>query len=183
MLALVLLVGFFVLGAALTVFLVVVSVWRFRIGDFQGGGWVGFFAAAIAFPLLWAVVRAVFARPEPTGVPMTRGTHPELWRHVDELAVIAGTRSPDDIRLVPEPNANVWERRGTRYGGAKATSCGCSTGGRGCTRWSWRRRAGSTSGSPTRWRCGRPGSRRRGGRCCGSAVGWATTCTGTWAWR
>ncbi|KOV83745.1 M48 family metallopeptidase [Nocardia sp. NRRL S-836] len=114
-LALVLLVGFFVLGLALTAFLVAVSVWRFRIGDFQGGGWVGCFAAAILFPLLWAVVRAVFARPEPSGVPMTRATHPRLWRHVDELAGIAGTRSPDDLRLVPDVNARVWERRGTRY--------------------------------------------------------------------
>ncbi|MEU7475307.1 M48 family metalloprotease [Lentzea sp. NPDC042327] len=114
-LALVLLAGFFVLGAAVTAGLVALSVWRFRIGDFQGGGWVGFIAAAVGFPLLWAVVRAVYARPEPTGVPLGRAAHPELWRHVDELAALAGTRSPDDVRLVPEPNAGVWERRGTRY--------------------------------------------------------------------
>ncbi|PWK91209.1 Zn-dependent protease with chaperone function [Lentzea atacamensis] len=114
-LALVMLAGFFVLGAALTAFLVVVSVWRFRIGDFQGGGWTAFFAASVAVPMLWAVLRAIFARPAPTGVPMTRAAHPELWRHVDELAALAGTRSPDDVRLIPEANAGVWERRGTRY--------------------------------------------------------------------
>ena len=114
-LALVILAGFFVLGAALAIFLAVVSVWRFRIGDFQGGIWMAFFAAAVAGPLLWAVLRAFFARPTPSGIALTRATHAELWRHVDELAALAGTRSPDDIRLVPEPNAGVWERGGTRY--------------------------------------------------------------------
>lgn len=114
-LALAMLVGFFVLGAGLTAALVVLSVWRFELGDYQGGAWVAVIAASIALPLLWAVLRAFFARPEPTGVPLTRATHPELWHHVDELAVLAGTRSPDDIRLVAEANASVWERRGVRY--------------------------------------------------------------------
>lgn len=114
-LALVVLALFFVFAVGITIFLVVVAVWRFRIGDYEGGAWMAVFAAAIALPVLWAVLRAFFARPAPTGVPMTRATHPELWRHVDEVAAVAGTRSPDDIRLVPDANASVWERRGTRY--------------------------------------------------------------------
>lgn len=114
-LALVMLAGFFVLAVVLAGGLTAIAIWRFTIGDAEGGAWMLVVAMALGGPALWATVRAIFARPEPSGFAMTRGTHPDLWRHVDELAHLAGTRAPDDIRLVDGANASVWERRGVRY--------------------------------------------------------------------
>ncbi|MFJ8964340.1 M48 family metalloprotease [Lentzea sp. NPDC102401] len=114
-LALVMLAGFFVLALGLTVLLGVLAYVLFDRGDVEGGAFLTALTLIVGGPSLYAMVRAFWARPRPTGVPLTRATHPELWRHVDELAVLAGTRSPDDIRLVNEANAGVWERHGTRY--------------------------------------------------------------------
>ncbi|SMD22662.1 M48 family metallopeptidase [Lentzea albidocapillata] len=109
------LAGFFVLAVGIIASLGVLASVLFGRGDAEGGSWLLALALILGAPTLYALVRAIWARPRPTGVPLTRATHPELWRHVDELAAIAGTRSPDDIRLVNEANAGVWERRGTRY--------------------------------------------------------------------
>jgi Zn-dependent protease with chaperone function len=114
-LALVMLAGFFVLAVALAGGLTAIAVWRFSVGDPEGGAWMLVVAIGLGGPALWATLRALFARPEPSGFPMARDAHPELWRHVDELAQVAGTRGPDDIRLVDGANAAVWERRGVRY--------------------------------------------------------------------
>jgi Zn-dependent protease with chaperone function len=114
-LALVMLAGFFVLAVALAGGLTAIAIWRFSIGDPEGGVWMLVVAVGLGGPALWATLRAFFARPEPSGFRMARETHPELWRHVDELARLAGTRGPDDIRLVDGANAAVWERRGVRY--------------------------------------------------------------------
>lgn len=114
-LALVMLAGFFVLAVALAGGLTAIAIWRFSVGDPEGGLWMLVVAVGLGGPALWATLRAFFARPEPSGFRMARETHPELWRHVDELARLAGTRGPDDIRLVDGANAAVWERRGVRY--------------------------------------------------------------------
>ncbi|MFD5830998.1 M48 family metallopeptidase [Lentzea sp. NPDC060358] len=114
-LALVLLASFFVLAVALAGGLTALAVWRFSLGDVESGVWLLVFAVALGGPALWATVLALFARPRPGGFGMSREDHPELWRHVDELARLAGTRGPDDIRLVDGANASVWERRGERY--------------------------------------------------------------------
>lgn len=114
-LALVVLAGFFVLAVALAGGLTALAVWRFSVGDAESGAWMLVVAVALGGPALWATVRALFARPEPSGFAMSRENHPQLWRHVDELARLAGTRGPDDIRLVDGANASVWERRGERY--------------------------------------------------------------------
>ena len=114
-LALVMLAGFFVLAVALAGGLTAIAIWRFSIGDPEGGVWMLVVAVGLGGPALWATLRAFFARPEPSGFRMAREAHPELWRHVDELARLAGTRGPDDIRLVDGANAAVWERRGVRY--------------------------------------------------------------------
>lgn len=56
---------------------------------------------------LWRVARA---RPAPPSGPLvTRAQAPELWAMVDDLAVLAGTRAPDEIRLAPDVNAGVME--------------------------------------------------------------------------
>ncbi len=114
-LALVMLAGFFVLAAGIFVVLGGVALSVYDRGDVQGGVWLGILALALGGPPLAAMLWALWVRPQPDGVPVTRATHPELWQHVDELARIAGTRSPDDIRLVTTANAGVWERHGVRY--------------------------------------------------------------------
>ncbi|GAA2789677.1 M48 family metallopeptidase [Crossiella cryophila] len=120
--ALVLLVGFFVLVLALTVGLAAFAIWLFAGGHGPAGIKVGFAAAAVAIAVGAAVRTVLKVKVEPYGAQLPRADYPELWRTVDELAVAADTRGPDDIRLVPEVNAAVWEdsrllglKSGTRY--------------------------------------------------------------------
>ncbi|MBP2475070.1 Zn-dependent protease with chaperone function [Crossiella equi] len=110
--ALVLLLGFFVLVLALTVGLAGFAVWLLVGGHGPAGVKVGFAAVAVAIAVGAAVRKVLKVRNEPYGAPLTREEYPELWRAVDELAVAADTRGPDDIRLVPEVNAAVWEESG-----------------------------------------------------------------------
>ena len=114
-LALAMLAGFFVLAVGIVAGLGVLAAVLFERGDDSGGWWLLALALIVGGPTLFAVVTAFWTRPRAEGVELTRPAHPELWRHVDELARIAGTRSPDEIRLVDKANAGVWERRGTRY--------------------------------------------------------------------
>ncbi|NGN95465.1 M48 family metalloprotease [Nocardioides sp. KC13] len=58
---------------------------------------------------------------DPGGLVLTEQDQPALWAEVRQLAATAGTRAPDEIRLVPEANAAVSEetsllglRTGTR---------------------------------------------------------------------
>ncbi|NYI76150.1 M48 family metallopeptidase [Nocardioides panzhihuensis] len=58
---------------------------------------------------------------DPGGLVLTEQDQPALWAEVRQLAAAVGTRSPDEIRLVPEVNAAVSEetsllglRAGTR---------------------------------------------------------------------
>ncbi|OIJ26177.1 M48 family metallopeptidase [Nocardioides luteus] len=58
---------------------------------------------------------------DPGGLVLTEQEQPGLWAEVRQLAATAGTRAPDEIRLVPEVNAAVSEetsllglRTGTR---------------------------------------------------------------------
>ncbi|MFD4641444.1 M48 family metallopeptidase [Lentzea sp. NPDC058436] len=114
-LALVMLAGFFVLAVVLFAGLGGLALTLFQRDDVEGGLILSALALVLGGPPLVAMAVAVWSSPKPSGSALTRATHPELWRHVDELARIAGTRGPDDIRLVSEPNAGVWERHGTRY--------------------------------------------------------------------
>lgn len=56
-----------------------------------------------------------------SGIGLSRGTQPLLWATVDEVATAVGTRTPDELRLVPNADAVASEesrllglRRGTR---------------------------------------------------------------------
>ncbi|GGR70407.1 Zn-dependent protease with chaperone function [Nocardioides luteus] len=58
---------------------------------------------------------------DPGGLPLSEEDQPGLWAEVRQLAASAGTRAPDEIRLVPDVNAAVSEetsllglRTGTR---------------------------------------------------------------------
>ena len=112
-LAVSLLLGFFLLVFTLTFGLAGLVIYAYSTGHGGVGALkLGVIAAVLAAAIGGGVYKAVRIKHEPSGVPLTREAQPELWRVVDELAVIAGTRAPDDIRLVSEVNAAVWERTG-----------------------------------------------------------------------
>ncbi|HEX6150868.1 M48 family metallopeptidase [Nocardioides sp.] len=56
----------------------------------------------------WAVTR--LPDGEPSGLVVSAQDQPELWSEVHEIAEAVGTRAPDEIRLVAEVNASVWEQ-------------------------------------------------------------------------
>jgi Zn-dependent protease with chaperone function len=56
---------------------------------------------------LWKAARAKPKPPE--GLSVGPDQAPELWRTVHELAHVVGTRVPNEIRLVPDVNAAVFE--------------------------------------------------------------------------
>ncbi|MFD4673493.1 M48 family metalloprotease [Lentzea sp. NPDC058450] len=114
-LALAMLLGFFLLALGLFGTLGALSLDQFEQGEVVAGGALALMALALGGPPLVAMGIAIWVTPRPSGVPLTREAHPELWWHVDELARIAGTPGPHDIRLISEPNASVWEHGGARY--------------------------------------------------------------------
>ncbi|MCP2261953.1 Zn-dependent protease with chaperone function [Streptoalloteichus tenebrarius] len=121
-LALVLLVGFFVLVLALTVGVAGVAVYALTTGHGVGGIKLGLLAGAVALAVGAAVRSVLRVKPQPYGAVVDRAAQPHLWAVVDELAATARTRGPDEIRLVPEVNAAVFEeapllglREGRRY--------------------------------------------------------------------
>ncbi|WHT19953.1 M48 family metallopeptidase [Crossiella sp. CA-258035] len=120
--ALVVLLGFFVLVLALTAGLALFAVWLFTESHGPASIQAGLAAIGVAVAVGAALRKVLKVRNEPYGARLVRAEYPELWRTVDELAVAADTRGPDDIRLVPEVNAAVWEdtsllglRTGKRY--------------------------------------------------------------------
>ncbi|MBM2614423.1 M48 family metallopeptidase [Actinoplanes sp. LDG1-06] len=104
------LIGFYVLGVlqlAVAGFLLY-EIWTHLSGTGAAKlSWLviaGFGAVAVG---LW---RALRHKPEePEGLLLTPQQAPDLWRLVGDMAVAAGTRAPDEIRLVPEVNAAVSE--------------------------------------------------------------------------
>ncbi len=70
-------------------------------------------AVGIALIILSAAVQVFVARPpSPTGVRLTAARAPELWQVVRGLAELAGTREPDEIRLVAAARVRVVEEAG-----------------------------------------------------------------------
>ena len=115
-----LLVGFYVAGFAVLAGLVWTTVLLAHIPALHD---VAFVTAATAVGLvlpLWQIGRA--APQPPPGVTVTEDQAPELWALVRAVAVRVDTRAPDEIRLIGDFNAGVWEnagriglRRGRRY--------------------------------------------------------------------
>lgn len=104
------LVGFYVLGLLQ---LAVVGFLLYEIWTHLSGlgaaklSWVLLVAVGAVVAGLW---RAIRSRPaEPEGLPIGPDQAPALWQTVREMAAEAGTRAPDEIRLVPEVNAAVSE--------------------------------------------------------------------------
>jgi Zn-dependent protease with chaperone function len=108
-----LLAGFYLVGLALigSLLWLAVQLW----GPLGGGiaGDVSVLAAAVAIGLAVPTWQLLRARPEaPDGVSLGEEQAPALWHLVQEVADAVGTRVPDEIRLVTEVNAAVWEDAG-----------------------------------------------------------------------
>ncbi|GAA1584170.1 M48 family metallopeptidase [Actinoplanes couchii] len=104
------LVGFYVLGLlqlAVVGFLLY-EIWTHLSGLAAGKlSWVLLAAVGAVVAGLWKAIRS---RPsEPEGLLIGPEQAPVLWQTVREMASEAGTRAPDEIRLVPEVNAAVSE--------------------------------------------------------------------------
>ncbi|GAA3893544.1 M48 family metallopeptidase [Saccharothrix violaceirubra] len=105
------LVGFFVLAFGMTFGLGAAVVIAFTTGHSGVGvAKAGILALVVAFAVGGALWKALRTKDEAEGAPLTREEQPRLWAAVDELAAVAGTRPPDDVRLVPSVNAAVWEK-------------------------------------------------------------------------
>ncbi|SMD26635.1 M48 family metallopeptidase [Kibdelosporangium aridum] len=120
-LSVVLLIGFFVLITGLIAGFAGLAIYALATGRLAGIKLV-IVAGIVIFAIGGALYKVLKHRPQPHGAAITRAEQPELWQMIDELAVIANTRGPDEIRLVPEVNAAVWEdskllglRPGRRY--------------------------------------------------------------------
>jgi Zn-dependent protease with chaperone function len=107
--SLVMLVGFFVFAFVLLIASLIVGLWAASHAHAAIKlviiGVLGFGGAIIV-----GAKRALFFRAEePHGVLVDERQAPHLWAEVRGLAQTAGTRAPDDIRIVPEVNAAVSE--------------------------------------------------------------------------
>lgn len=88
------------------------------IAVFSGFGGAALAAAYVLLPvtvvLFLVVLQTVFAtvrpgRADPSGVAVTQQQQPRLWARAREIAQVAGTRPPDEIRIDHAPNASVGE--------------------------------------------------------------------------
>jgi Zn-dependent protease with chaperone function len=111
LLAVAMLAGFYLVGVGLLAGLTWLSVWLWLAFPGQVAHDVSYLLAATAVGLAVPTWRLLRARPEPPpeGVPVSEQQAPELWSQVRALAESVGTRPPDEIRLVFEANAGVWE--------------------------------------------------------------------------
>ncbi|WP_028051259.1 M48 family metallopeptidase [Cellulomonas sp. URHD0024] len=104
------LAGFYVVAFGLLGLMVWGSVWAFHNGE----GFNGFKLAAgslfVSISIVVALWKVAHARPKaPTGPTLTESDAPALWATIHELAAVADTRVPDEIRLGPVVNAAVSE--------------------------------------------------------------------------
>lgn len=109
LLAVALLVGFYVLAAAVVAGLALGAWTIIRTGH---AGYVAAKLGLVAVVVALAVGRALFRRrgeTAPGGLLLTEADQPALWDEVRALAGEVGTRAPDEIRLVAEVNAAVSE--------------------------------------------------------------------------
>ncbi|BBA98494.1 hypothetical protein RVR_4690 [Actinacidiphila reveromycinica] len=114
--ALVLLVGFYLMGAVLLAAMAVfdwLAVTRLfsRVVEFQGA--VLAVTALVAVAILrgmFSFLRAGRLGPVPHAVPVTPEEQPELWEQVNAAAEASGEAPPDELYLTAEVNAGVAEQ-------------------------------------------------------------------------
>jgi nitrate reductase NapE component len=132
MLAVGMLVGWFVLAVALVAGL---GFLAFQAVTGPGTAAVGAKFGVITAVVAVAVLRAAFVVERrgddaPSGVLVSRQDEPELWALVEEVSAELGVPAPDDLRLVEDVNAFV--HQDTRLlglvggGGTWASDCRCS---------------------------------------------------------
>ncbi|WP_432848505.1 M48 family metallopeptidase [Amycolatopsis sp. CA-161197] len=119
LLAVVLLAGFPVL-----VLVIVAALVALEIYAFSDSPSIGVRLAFFAVPAIYVLLQALFTiergrDDEVSGLPLTREAQPELWALVRELAEAVDTRPPDEIYLIPQVNASVYEQ--TRWLGLRVT--------------------------------------------------------------
>ena len=104
------LIGFYVLGVLQLVFagFLLYEIWTHLHG--VGAAKLSWLVIAAFGAVAVGLWRALRAKPDdPEGLVITPQQAPDLWRLVADMAREAGTRAPDEIRLVPEVNAAVTE--------------------------------------------------------------------------
>jgi Zn-dependent protease with chaperone function len=106
------LAGFYVLALVQLVAGAALAIW---VGSLTSGAIAAKLGFAVFAATVWAVGYGTWKAlrtkpPEPHGLPLDRSTAPYLWAEVGHLAAVVGTRSPDEIYLVPDVNAAVEER-------------------------------------------------------------------------
>ncbi|MEV4516039.1 M48 family metallopeptidase [Dactylosporangium sp. NPDC049525] len=108
--AVALLVGFYVMIVVVLVAVPVAGFVATVAWSSRGYLWV---AVALDLIILSAAIQVFVARPpSPTGVRLTETRAPELWHVVRGLAARAGTREPNEIRLVATPRVRVVQEAG-----------------------------------------------------------------------
>ena len=104
------LAGFYVVVLAVLAGLGGVTALAFSSGLGPAAAKLGFVTVAAMVGVVVAMWKVARARPAPPSGPLLlRADAPELWATLDELAVLTGTRVPDEIRLAPDVNAGVME--------------------------------------------------------------------------
>lgn len=108
--AVVMLAGFYLVAFGLLGLMVWWSLWFFRNDEEVNGSKLAIAAVFVAISIVIALWKVARARPEaPTGPTLSESDAPTLWATVRELATVADTRVPDEIRLAPDVNAAVSE--------------------------------------------------------------------------
>jgi Zn-dependent protease with chaperone function len=115
LLAVALLVGFYLLALAVAALLLYLpyAEWRYT-------GHVILKLLAFAFVGAYLILRSLLPRAERFEAPgprLARPEHPRLFALVDEVARATGQAAPADVHLVPDVNAFVAEVGGTGVGG------------------------------------------------------------------
>ena len=106
------LIGFYVVALVLFALGLGAAIWLGSHGSGTAAAKIGLFVfAATVWAVGYGTWKAVREQAEePHGIPLNRQNAPHLWATVDELAQVVGTRTPDEIYLVPEVNAAVSEK-------------------------------------------------------------------------
>lgn len=110
LLAVLLLAGFPLLVLAVAGALIWLEIAAFRHSPFTAGR-LGVLAVPALYVLFTALLTFERTRDDDApGVPVTPEEQPGLWAVVRELAQEVGTRPPDQIYLIPQVNASVYEQ-------------------------------------------------------------------------
>jgi Zn-dependent protease with chaperone function len=112
-----LLVGFFLMGAALLSAMAVLD-WLLMTRLFTArAAWVDGMVVTVTVLLAAAILRGMFAflragrlGPVPDAVAVTPDDQPELWEQIRSAAEVTRQRPPDELYLVAEVNAGVAEQ-------------------------------------------------------------------------